>query len=310
MKLSGLRRETEEESFWPSFTDVMSSLVFVLFFFIIIMVIRQIVNASVWDARLLKADQALAGKQRQLEALNSSLESVSQELDIKMGQLENLESALSEREAEIESLMGQLEQDRAALLQKEQELAEVRSRLQEISVLRLSILGQVKDSIEKELGSVLSNGGEPLVAIDDNANLVINSSLLFDKGSSRISPSGHKLLEKFALAFVRILSDPETRKNIDSIIVSGYADSDDTFDYNYNLSCQRAIAVIVSMMKSNPVLETAYGAYFQASGFSEFRPVALGEDEAAKSKNRRIQISINIKDANIQKIITDYMSGQ
>ncbi|HOK44136.1 MAG TPA: hypothetical protein PLD49_10800, partial [Thermoclostridium caenicola] len=74
MKLSGLRRETEEESFWPSFTDVMSSLVFVLFFFIIIMVIRQIVNASVWDARLLKADQALAGKQRQLEALNSSLE--------------------------------------------------------------------------------------------------------------------------------------------------------------------------------------------------------------------------------------------
>ncbi|HPU44655.1 MAG: OmpA family protein [Clostridiaceae bacterium] len=310
MKLSGLRRETEEESFWPSFTDVMSSLVFVLFFFIIIMVIRQIVNASVWDARLLKADQALAGKQRQLEALNSSLESVSQELDIKMGQLENLESALSEREAEIESLMGQLEQDRAALLQKEQELAEVRSRLQEISVLRLSILGQVKDSIEKELGSVLSNGGEPLVAIDDNANLVINSSLLFDKGSSRISPSGHKLLEKFALAFERILSDPETRKNIDSIIVSGYADSDDTFDYNYNLSCQRAIAVIVSMMKSNPVLETAYGAYFQASGFSEFRPVALGEDEAAKSKNRRIQISINIKDANIQKIITDYMSGQ
>jgi len=310
MKLSGLRRETEEESFWPSFTDVMSSLVFVLFFFIIIMVIRQIVNASVWDARLLKADQALAGKQRQLEALNSSLESVSQELDIKMGQLENLESALSEREAEIESLMGQLEQDRAALLQKEQELAEVRSRLQEISVLRLSILGQVKDSIEKELGSVLSNGGEPLVAIDDNANLVINSSLLFDKGSSRISPSGHKLLEKFALAFERILSDPETRKNIDSIIVSGYADSDDTFDYNYNLYCQRAIAVIVPMMKSNPVLETAYGAYFQASGFSEFRPVALGEDEAAKSKNRRIQISINIKDANIQKIITDYMSGQ
>ena len=112
------------------------------------------------------------------------------------------------------------------------------------------------------------------------------------------------------MAFERILSNPEIRKNIDSIIISGYADSDDTFDYNYNLSCQRAVAVIVAMMKSNPVLETTYGAYFQASGFSEFRPVALGDDEAAKSKNRRIQISINIKDSNIQKIITDYMSGQ
>ena len=308
MRLSRARQKTEEESFWPSFTDVMSSLVFVLFFCIMIMVIRQIVNASVWDERLLNADMALTSKQEQLDALTLSLESVNEELGIKMGQLENLESTLSDR-IEIDNLRRRLEQDRAAF-SKEQELAEVRARLQEISVLRLSILEQVRDSIEKELGPVLSDRGEPLVAIDHNANLVINSSLLFDKGSSRISPGGHKLLEKFALAFERILSDPETRKNIDSITITGYADSDDTFDYNYDLSCQRAIAVIVSMMKNNPVLETTYGAYFQASGFSEFRPVALGEDEAAKSKNRRIQISINIKDANIQNIITDYMSGR
>lgn len=303
MRLSRAGQETEEESFWPSFTDVMSSLVFVLFFCILILIIRQIVNASVWDSRLL-------GKQEQLEALNQSLESVNEELALKMGELENLENVLSSREAEIENLRVQLEQDRAALSQKEEELAQVRSRLQKISVLRLSILEQVKASIEKELGSVVSTGGEPLVAIDDNANLVINSSLLFDKGSSKISSSGHKLLAKFAVAFERILSDPDTSKNIDSIIVSGYADSDDSFDYNYNLSCQRAIAVIVSMMKSNPTLESKYGAYFQASGFSEFRPIAEGDDEAAKSKNRRIQISINIKDENLQRIITDYMSGQ
>lgn len=303
MRAARFRQESEEESFWPSFTDVMSSLVFVLFFCILIMVIRQIVNASVWDERLIKADMALSSKQRELEAVN-------RELDSKKSQLKNLEATLSEKEVEIGKLLDQLEQDRAALVQKEQELAEVRSKLQEISVLRLSLLSQVKDSIEKELGSVIATGGEPLVEIDDNANLVINSSLLFEKGSSKISASGQKLLEKFALAFERILSDPETRKNIDSIIVSGHADSDDTFEYNYNLSCQRAIAVIVTMMKSNPVLETEYGAYFQASGFSEFRPVALGDDEAAKSKNRRIQISVNIKDSNIQKIISDYMSGR
>lgn len=304
MRLTRSRRDaTEEESFWPSFTDVMSSLVFVLFFCILILVIRQIVNASVWDNRLMKADMALAGKQAQLESVNW-------ELERKKAELSHLESTLSSREAEIENLRVQLEQDRAALTQREEELAKVRSQLQEISVLRLSILGQVKESIEKELGPLLSTGGEPLVAIDDNANLVINSSLLFDKGSSRISDSGKRLLEKFAVAFERILSNPDTRKYIDSIIVSGYADSDDTFEYNYNLSCQRAVSVIVTMMKANPVLETKYGAYFQASGFSEFRPIALGDDEAAKSKNRRIQISINIKDANLQKIISDYMSGQ
>ena len=303
MRLSRTRQATEEESFWPSFTDVMSSLVFVLFFCIMIMVIRQIVNASVWDERLLNADMALTSKQEQLDALNLSLESVNEELSIKMGQLENLESTLSEREAEIDNLRSRLEQDRAAL-SKEQELAEVRSQLQEISLLRLSILGQVKDSIERAGPSVCRRTA--LVDIDDNATSHQQQSPV-RQGSSRISqrPSATES-SHWPLRY----SNPEIRKNIDSIIISGYADSDDTFDYNYNLSCQRAVAVIVAMMKSNPVLETTYGAYFQASGFSEFRPVALGDDEAAKSKNRRIQISINIKDSNIQKIITDYMSGQ
>ena len=42
----------DEEHFWPSFTDVMSSLVLVLFFVIIILAIKQIVSARIWDNQL------------------------------------------------------------------------------------------------------------------------------------------------------------------------------------------------------------------------------------------------------------------
>ncbi len=300
----------EEEHFWPSFTDVMSSLAFVLFFFIVILFVKQIMSAKTWDNQMAQAASSLAEKQTLIEKTESDLALINEELEQKKQEMAGLEASLSDRETRINQLEGQLSKDRQSLSQKESELTDLRSQLKEISVLRLSLLKDVKQSIEAELDTTFESNSGPLVAIDDNANLVIQSSLLFAKGSSAISENGRKMLRQFSIAFNKILSSPSVRENIDSIIISGYADSDDTFHNNYALSCERAIAVITTMMKENPALEKNYGQFFQASGFSEFRPLVKETDEASKAKNRRIQISINIKDAHIQEIITDYMSKQ
>jgi chemotaxis protein MotB len=304
------RQSHEEEHYWPSFTDVMSSLVFVLFFFIVILLIKQIFSFQTYDAKLNQAKNQLTRQQSQLSMTHQDLSRAQEELREKSQTLAELEASLNEREARINQLEGQLSQDQQALYLKEQELAEVKGKLEEISVLRLSLLKEVKASIEAELAKTLSTSSESLVTIDDKANLVIQSSLLFAKGSSEISPSGRAMLRQFALAFENILSKPSVRENIDSITISGYADSDDTYENNYFLSCERAIAVITAMMQENPVLEKNYGSFFQASGFSEFRPLVKEVNEAAKAKNRRIQIAIHIKDANIQRIINDYMNKQ
>lgn len=297
------RPTQEDEHFWPSFTDVMSSIVFVLFFFIVILFIKQILSIQAYDSKLHQTESYLTLTYRDLTLAQG-------ELQQKTAALNELEASLKEREARIDQLEGQLALDRQALAQKEQELTQVRSQLAEISLLRLSLLKEVKASIEAELNKTFTGGGDPLVTIDDNANLVIQSSLLFAKGSSEISDSGRAMLRQFALAFQKILSNASVRENIDSITISGYADSDDTYQNNYILSCERAIAVITTMMQENPALEKNYGSFFQASGFSEFRPLVDEVNEAAKAKNRRIQISIHIKDTNIQKIINDYMSKQ
>ena len=302
--------EQEEEHYWPSFTDVMSSLVFVLFFFIVILFIKQIMSAKAWDNQLAQVTASLTEKQSLLKGAENDLDNATRELDQKRQDMSGLEKSLADREARINQLQGQLSKDQKSLSQKESELSNVKSQLQEISVLRLSLLEEVKFSIQAELGSSFKTGGEPLVTIDDNANLVIQSSLLFAKGSSDISENGRKTLRQFSLAFNKILSSTSVRKNIDSIIISGYADSDDTYQNNYALSCDRAVAVITTMMKENPSLEKNYGEFFQASGYSEFRPLVRETNEASKAKNRRIQISINIKDSNIQEIINDYMSMQ
>ncbi|NMA64875.1 MAG: OmpA family protein [Clostridiaceae bacterium] len=292
-----------EEHYWPSFTDVMSSLVLVLFFFIIILTVKQIVSAKTWDNQLNEVRTYLSDAQKELDYINS-------QLSIKKEEMADLEKTITDREMHINELQGQLDKDRYLLSKKESELNTVKSQLEQISLLRLDLLEEVKASIERELGNSFSSSSEPLVAIDNNANLVIQSSLLFAKGSSEISLNGKNMLSKFALAFEKVLSNPNVRKSIDSITISGYADSDDTFQNNYALSCERAVAVINTMMEENPVLSKNYGRYFQASGFSEFRPLVEEVDEASKSKNRRIQISINIKDSQIQQIIDDYMNKQ
>ncbi|NLM74762.1 MAG: OmpA family protein [Clostridiaceae bacterium] len=291
----------DEEHFWPSFTDVMSSLVLVLFFFIIILAIKQIVSARIWDNQLNETRLYLSSAQEELDNIN-------RQLAIKKEEMADLEKIISDSEKHIQGLKTQLDKDRTALAQKEKELDSVKNQLEQISLLRLNLLKEVKNSIELELGNSFSSVKEPLVTIDDNANLVVQSSLLFAKGSSEISANGKKMLNRFAYAFENILANPDIRNSIDSIIISGYADSDDTFQNNYTLSCQRAIAVINTMMEENPVLSRNYGRYFQASGFSEFRPLVEEVNEAAKSKNRRIQISINIKDSQVQQIINNYMN--
>ena len=301
------RQQQEDEHYWPSFTDIMSSLVFVLFFFIVILFVKQIISAKEWDEQLVTAAASLTEKQGLLESSGRSLNEINRELAEKKKEMAGLEKSLADRQANIDQLQSQLAKDQLSLKQKENELTDVKSRLEEISLLRLSLLEEVKGSIEEELGTIFKTNG-PSVAIDDNANLVIQSSLLFAKGSSEISETGRKMLRQFSLAFQKILSNPSVRENIDSITISGYADSDDNFENNYVLSCERAIAVIIAMMKENPALEKSYGSFFQASGFSEFRPLVKETDEAAKSRNRRIQISINIKDSQIQDIISDYMN--
>lgn len=308
--LSKVQKEQEEEHYWPSFTDVMSSLVFVLFFFIILLFIKQLLSEKAWDSKLAVTANSISQQQSLLDSTSENLDRTREELKKRNQEMAALDESLKDREARINDLQAQLSRDQHALNQKESELTQVREQLEEISVLRLSLLKEVKASIEAELNTTFDSENEPLVVIDDNANLIIQSSLLFAKGSSEISDNGRKMLRKFANGFYNILSSSSARESIDSVTISGYADSDDSYMNNYTLSCERAIAVINAMMQENPALEKQFGSFFQASGFSEFRPLVKETNEASKTKNRRIQIAIHIKDAHIQEIISNYMNTQ
>lgn len=315
------RKQEEPAHFWPSFTDVMSTIVLVLFFMIFLAYFQQILTTAHWNEALERTKTDLANKQAELASTEGHLKKAGDELNLKNLEISEKEEAIrmmldeaEKLQAEVEEGKQQLNLSLAKLSEQEQiialsnqELAVLRGKLQNISVLRVNILKQVKESIEGEIGTSTTPSGEPLVAIDNNANLVINNSLLFAKNKSDISVEGQALLRRFAVAFEKILDDPSIREYIDAINIEGHADMEGSYQRNYELSCERAYAVITTMMEKNPSLEDKYGSYFAATGFSEFRPIDPDTSETAMAKNRRIQISITIKDSHVQKIIQEYL---
>ncbi|NLN65241.1 MAG: OmpA family protein [Clostridiaceae bacterium] len=308
------RKQEEEPNFWPSFTDVMSTIVLVLFFLIFLAYFQQIFSVSIWNQRLEQTKAELASTEDHLKKAGDELELKKLEISEKEDAIRMIHNEAEKLQAEVEQGKRELAISIEKLLEQEkiiadsnQELSNLRAKLQNISVLRLNILKQVKESIESEIGTSTTPDGKPLVDIDNNANLIINNSLLFAKNEAVISKEGEALLSRFAVAFEKILDDTSVRDYIDFINIEGHADIDGDYWKNYDLSCQRAYAVINMMMKKNPTLERKYGEYFAATGFSEFRPIDPGTSAVAKAKNRRIEISITIKDTHVQKIIQEYL---
>ncbi|WP_432402672.1 OmpA family protein [Wukongibacter sp. M2B1] len=295
LRRRNFKKDAESENFWPAFTDMISTIALILFFLMLLGYIQNIIISKNWSATKEQLSQSRADiseKKRQLRLLEDELEDT-------MAEIEEGEIALKLSEEQIE-------EQRQIIAESNKELGNLRSKLQGIAVLRLDVLKKVKSSVEKELGKT-NDQGEELVLISDNGNIVINEGLVFDFGSSKLKPEGKELLQQLAQAFERVLDDSGIKVNIDAINIQGHTDDVGSPESNRKLSADRSRAVVDYLMSSNKDLENKYGRYFVASAYSEFRPISSGTSDSARAKNRRIEISIILKDSNVQNVIDDYL---
>ncbi len=177
----------------------------------------------------------------------------------------------------------------------------MRSRMQTIAVLRLSILEQMRDSMVGVMGDASK------VSIGDNGAIVLSESVLFDFGSSAIKPAARPTLDKLAEVFAAFLADGENAKYVDSIVISGHTDSTGSDEENRVLSTDRANAVLDYLMASGRGKLNPYASYFCAAGYGETRPVASNDTEEGRAQNRRIEISITLRDDTIMDIVESYL---
>jgi peptidoglycan-associated lipoprotein len=123
----------------------------------------------------------------------------------------------------------------------------------------------------------LAAGGIHGSSLDDPNSVLSKHIVYFDFDQSDIKPEYRAILE----AHAEYLADhPEA-----TITLEGYADERGTREYNIALGDRRANAVEQLM-----TVLGASGQQIRTVSYGEERPAAQGHDEAAWSKNRRVQI--------------------
>ena len=307
-----------EQGFWPSYADMMSAVALILFFLMLLSYIQNLITGN----NLQNTQELLDDTKTRLASTELELKDTEDTLALTLKQVEDAESELSKVTVDLDRVkltlaekeddlaaQDQLLSNQAALLQEQEEymkaaskeILELRGQMQTIAVLRLSILEQIRDSVVKVMGDASK------VSIGENGNIVLSEGVFFDVGSSAIKAGAVPTLNQLIDVFQRFLSDPDNVKYVDSIVISGHTDSTGTDENNRVLSTDRANAVLGYLLDNGGGRLQQYASYFCAAGYGETRPVADNETEEGRAQNRRIEISIILKDDSVLDIVESYL---
>jgi chemotaxis protein MotB len=268
---------------WPAFTDVMSTMALIMFVLVLLAYVRNLIG----EKRMEEFRQRIAASERELRSVQA---------EVLAGK------------AELAASQSKLREQQMVVADSNRQLGTLRTQLQSIAVLRLSVLEKLKTAIETQLGRTSPTSGQ-IATIGNNGDIAVNESLVFEYNSYAIKKQAKPFLDSLAKALGNLLADDQVRENIDTVVIQGHTDERGSASFNWDLSAKRATAVLDYLFQSNKALADTYGSYFAASAFSKFRPINPAKAETAYQQNRRIEISVVPRDANVRKVIENYMQG-
>ena len=287
-----------EQGFWPSYADMMSAVALILFFLMLLSYIQNLVTGN----DLQNTQEVLVQTKEQVLLAEDQLAGLTDELKKKQDQLEDYAVQIVQQKEEMEAQDKLIGQQEAYLSAANDELTQMRNQMQTIAVLRLSILEQIRESIVEVMGDASK------VSIGDNGNIILSDSVLFDLGSSEIKEESAGVLNELIDVFYQFLSDEENARYVDSIVISGHTDITGTAESNRVLSTDRANSVLNYLLLGKDGKLNGYSAYFCAAGYGATRPVASNDTEEGKAANRRIEISMILKDDTVLDIVENYLA--
>ena len=311
MRRSGYRGYTKsassesEQGFWPSYADMMSAVALILFFLMLLSYVQNLITGNdLQNTQELLSDtkQQVLDAQAELEGLGKELLGLSDELKSKQDEIEQYAIQIVEQTEKIEDQEKLISDQQIYLAAANDEIVAMRNQMQTIAVLRLSILDKIKDSIVTVMGDASK------VSIGENGNIILNDGVFFDLGSAEIKPESEKVLNELIDVFTSFLQNPENAKYVDSIVISGHTDSTGNADENRTLSTERANSVLNYLLSGKNSKLNGYAPYFCAAGYGATRPVADNETEEGRATNRRIEISIILKDDTVLEIVEQYLA--
>ena len=310
-----------EQGFWPSYTDMMSAVALILFFLMLLAYIQNIITNNDLSHKeeelrdtlnqLIVATQQVKDKEAELQTVSDNLETAQQDLDQQKITLDQQANFIRQQQEDIAAQKDTIAQQQAQMAQQQlyldntqAELSQVRAQMQAAAFLRVDIVEKIRQNVEQVMGNANT------ISISDTGSLVLSESVLFDQGSAELKANSRVLLDQLAIGFASFLESSDSIEYVDTIVIGGHADSTGSDTLNRKLSTDRANSVLTYLMTTQGGILTPYAQYFCAAGYSSTRPVATNETVEGRAQNRRIEITITLKDEGVLDALNQYLAIQ
>ena len=297
---------------WISYSDMMASLLMV-FVLAVCYSVYQYYNMLEIKTRQLNEQQAeldrttvvLAQREKELDEANvtlmgkqKELAAIQIQLDAQEEELHAAQSALNAKEEQLNSLQLTLneQQDKLAALQL---LLQNQQNQLAIQQGRIDALIGVRTDIIQTLSIALTNANLNTQIDPNTGDILLESTILFDKSSSVISAEGQAFLSSFIPVYLSVLLNEQYRDYVAEIIIEGHADSDGTYLNNINYASDRAKAVAKFCLETNisytqrQLLEKLMTVSSRSSADVIYR--ADGTED--KDASRRVVFKFRMRDA-------------
>lgn len=314
-------RKEKSYNYWPSFVDVLSTLLIVILFMLLVFILAHFFLGRNLDSKnsqidVLQKKIYLLGSELSLERrtaadLSERLKNESKKARDAAQENDRLTRRISELtadadgaknealylsaqaeslKAELARLSGLLAQSEALSKAQEAQIVDLGKKLNRALAQKVSELAYYRSDFFGRLRKILQDNDNVEIVGD---RFVFQSELFFKSGSAQLERDGKRRLD--ALAQVLLEISAQIPENINWIVrIDGHTDNvpvhNDKFGSNWELSSARALSVVY-YLKEKGVPEKRMAA----AGFGEFHPIAKGNSPKARRKNRRIEFKLTEK---------------
>ena len=295
---------------WISYSDMMAAL---LLIFVLVLTyslyqyftMLETKTKELDEQRLILDQQAL-----QLKLAEDELDSKEQKLVIIQGDLDKLKLDLEGKEKELDNLQLILVSQQADLEAATLKLQQQQDAL-DAQALRIDSLIGVRAAMIRDLSDALAASNLKAAVDPNTGDIMLDSAVFFETGSSEIKAEGKALLDLFIPVYLDVLLRDQYADYLGEIIIEGHTDSKGTYNANLRLSQNRALQVAIYCLDM-PTLTQAQKAKLQqiltAKGRSYADLVLVNGVEDADA-SRRVEFKFSLKDAEMIAEMNRILSG-
>ncbi len=242
----------------------------------------------------------LADKQATLKDQEAVLAEQKATMEQQQSTLKTQQSQIKQQQAELDSQQATLEEQKKLLSDQARELT---SKTQELKAKQAQIDRIV--GVKAELIEALQNefaASNVNVKIDQQSGaLMLDTKVMFDYNSAQLSDTGREVLRQVLPIYCRVLLSDKYKDNVAEFLIDGYTDTDGTYEYNLELSQNRAMAVSKYLLEIEGEFLNAEDSerlqnILTVSGHSWNNPILDAAGNIDMEASRRVEVKFRLKD--------------